>query len=52
MRRSSGLYNGGFRGDVETHYHKEYMDDSGTWQKLDDYGTINGDPNRTHVIGK
>jgi RHS repeat-associated protein len=48
---SRGPDNGGFRGDVETHYHKEYQDDMGAWHKLDDNGTINGDPNRTHIFG-
>jgi RHS repeat-associated protein len=48
-----GPDNGGYRGVVEPHYHKEWQDPYGNPPyKLDDYGRINSDPNRTHIIGK
>jgi RHS repeat-associated protein len=43
---------GGYRGDVENHVHKEWRDASGVFNNLDDYGRLNSDPNRTHIILK
>ena len=48
-----GPARGGFLGDVRIHYHKEWQDPFGNpWNHLDDYGRINADPNRTHIIGR
>jgi RHS repeat-associated protein len=45
-----GPANGGFRGDIENHVHKEWQDATGGIHALDDYGRTNADPNRTHII--
>lgn len=41
-----------YRGSKELHFHKEVMDEYGNYIRLDDYGRVNADPNRTHIIGR